>query len=115
MRLRQKIGAVLMGAALLGVSAVAVAPAAEAAGYTTTLVTVAMRPGPGQQYGFIEWVPGGKSVLVHCYYNGPGAQSVNGDNVWYWSTYGGHTGYIAGYYLNTGHDPNTSFGGTCNV
>ena len=113
-RVRNRVAAALMLAMVFGVSA-AVAPPANAEGYTQTLVTVAMRVGPSQQHQLIVWVPGGRSVLVHCFYDGPGAQSINGDNVWYWSTYGGHTGYIAGYYLNTGHDPNRGLAGNCSV
>jgi hypothetical protein len=43
----------------------------------------------------------GSHVAVNCYALG---SSVSGDSVWYYLV-APHTGYAAGYYLNTGHDP----------
>lgn len=55
--------------------------------------------------------PANFSEQVFCYTYG---QSINGDNVWYnvassQQASGRPPAWIAGYYLNTGHDPNPTF------
>lgn len=50
----------------------------------------------------VQLVPGGDYYAIRCYVSG---QSVNGDAIWYWGRYNGLWGYVAGYYLATGHDP----------
>lgn len=53
----------------------------------------------------IQVIPSGASVKIGCYVYG---ESVNGDTVWYWLYYGGHWGYVSGWFLNTGHDPSSA-------
>lgn len=48
-------------------------------------------------------IPKGTTIWLNCYY--PGSY-VNGDNIWYDTTYNGYIGMVSGYYMNTGHDPN---------
>jgi hypothetical protein len=58
-----------------------------------------------RQCHVIETVPQGATVWVECWVR---AASVNGDNVWYHVFRNGKDGMMAGYYLNTGRDPNPS-------
>jgi len=53
--------------------------------------------------GSYATLPLGYTWIVQCYVTG---SSVNGDTVWYYGSNGGLSGYVAGYWLNTGHDPN---------
>lgn len=53
----------------------------------------------------IQIIPGGTELVLNCWTTGP---SVSGDSVWYQSTFNGHTGYSAGWYIQTGHDPVSS-------
>jgi len=55
----------------------------------------------------IQIIPGGSSIRLDCY---TVAESVNGDSVWYSTNWDGHQGYVAGYYVLTGHDPVSGLG-----
>lgn len=92
---------------------VGLAPAASASGsYETTTVAnnVLMRHCPHTtkacyQTGYLAI--SGSVVYLYCYVTG---DSVNGDKIWYdgaaADTQNG-SGYIAGYFVNTGHDPHS--------
>jgi uncharacterized protein YraI len=71
----------------------------------TTVAAVNVRQGPGTSYPITRTLPSGSVFYTTCWTTG---SSVNGDNIWYYdddqNTY--YTDFVAGYYLNTGHDPN---------
>lgn len=81
---------------------------------TSTNARVNVRTQPWTNSGIVTTVPAGTNVSVSCYRWG---ESINGDSVWYWvsvddinhSPISWPKGYIAGYYLNTGADPNPLF------
>lgn len=77
----------------------------------TPLTNLNIRAHPWSTAGYITTMPRGSDFWLHCWNWG---ESVNGDTVWYYGTWdiGGDdprewpTGWSAGYYLSTGHDPN---------
>jgi hypothetical protein len=81
---------------------------------TTTNARVNVRTQPTTNSGIVTTVSTGTTAAVSCYRFG---QPINGDSVWYWvsiddintSPASWPKGYIAGYYLNTGADPNPLF------
>jgi uncharacterized protein YraI len=93
-----------------GVPANVMAPASQT--FQTTGKNVRMRSGPGVNYPIVfTIVNAGSTVEVDCWEPGT---PVNGDSTWYSAGYAGHGGDIAGYWLNTGHDPNPNVP-ECNV
>jgi hypothetical protein len=52
-----------------------------------------------------DTIPKGASITISCWWPGT---SVNGDSVWYETHWNGWLGYVSGYYVTTGHDPNPS-------
>ena len=90
------------------VAATAEALTADAAVHTykTVGTNVNVRSTPFSGASIVTTIPkSGTNVTVTCYTDG---SSVNGDKWWYMATVNGKHGYIAGYWLNTGHDPNTA-------
>jgi hypothetical protein len=55
---------------------------------------------PSQSCTFIKTVPAGTAVHIICQHSG---QNIYGDPVWNYIQYGGGEGYVADYYVNTGH------------
>jgi hypothetical protein len=80
---------------------------------TTTTTSVNVRFSPTQFSNSAGVEPKGAPVIIMCWAAG---ESIYGDNIWYMTTnYNGvmspggdpsPQGYVTGYYLNTGHDPN---------
>ncbi|SDJ67216.1 hypothetical protein SAMN04487820_101189 [Actinopolyspora mzabensis] len=65
-----------------------------------------VRTGPATSYTALSRAPEGKSMAIDCWSFG---ESIKGDNIWYYitwvSSFDGHSGFVTGYYLNTGPDP----------
>lgn len=97
-----------------GLAVAAVAAPAFANGTFKTLDNLNLRECPivGSGCPVDVVVPKGTYLDLQCWYPGT---SVSGDTVWYYTNYtsGGTTyyGMVAGYYMNTGHDPNPSVAG----
>ncbi len=80
---------------------------------TTTRANVNVRASPTQSSGSAGIESSGTTVVIMCW---AGGESIYGDDIWYMTSNfdgiedpGGNPapqGYIAGYYLNTGNDPN---------
>ena len=107
------LGLLVVASVMVGLGVAAAQPASASGSvnlYVTTNAPVNERWQPTT--GSNSWgvVPSGATVLVHCWVYG---QNINGDTIWYFVQYpwpgttgAGTDGYITGYYLNTGHDPN---------
>ncbi len=72
-----------------------------------TLANVNQRAQPNTSSAIVTTVPAGFGVALECWTEG---QNINGDNIWYMTDLEvadlpAPRGYIAGYYLDTGHDP----------
>lgn len=50
----------------------------------------------------IQLIPGGSQIVLTCWTTGT---VESGDSVWYRTTWGDRTGYVAGFYVMTGQDP----------
>lgn len=50
-------------------------------------------------------IPNNTYIYLNCWAYGT---SINGDNIWYNAWYGDYTGMVAGWYMETGADPNPS-------
>lgn len=82
---------------------------------TTTKTSVNTRVSPTQFSGSTGVEPNGAVVIIMCWATG---ETIYGDNIWYMTTnYDGvespggdptPQGYVTGYYLNTGKDPNAA-------
>jgi hypothetical protein len=98
---------VLAGVLASGVIASA-APAAAATApsktFPTTVADVHVRslPRTGRGSKKVKVLPAARTaVTVSCYVSG---QAIGGDRIWYRIT-APAAGYVAGFYLHTGHDP----------
>jgi hypothetical protein len=70
--------------------------------YQTGVAGLLVRNAPSASAAIVGVLgPAGSRVAVNCYALG---RSVSGDSVWY-HLVAPHTGYAAGFYLNTGGDP----------
>ena len=98
------IAALAASAALISVTSFGSSPASAADLLVTTTTNVYEHSSASTSTASREeLIPGGTAVEIVCYTTGP---SVGGDTVWYFeSPKPNDTGFIAGYYLNTGHDP----------
>lgn len=81
---------------------------AVASTYQATYATVNVyaRTAPSTTASTTYLYQGGQVVYYYCYTTGT---SVNGDNVWYWTRpnpQSSYAGYVAGWWLETGADPN---------
>lgn len=110
--LRRLITVTLCTLALLAGGVVA---SSAAHAWTTTAqatVNVYERTGPSTSYPAIRMLQGGEIFYISCYKLG---QSINGDPYWYYGKVNlteTVQGYVAGYYLTTGHDP-SPYTGPC--
>ncbi len=94
---------------LLGTSGVATAEPFPCGGRGTcaeNLIELNVRLGPSLSEPVMSRAPQGKWMALHCWTYG---DVIHGDSVWYhitWvSSFDGHSGYVAGYYMDTGPDP----------
>jgi hypothetical protein len=116
------IGAVGLGLfGLVGPASATVVPASNQMWHCTGApsvwcappkTTVNMRVAPNESAQSLDTLPPSDNAVLGCWASG---QSVNGDNIWYnsfdyqWDNgnyLNGPNGYIAGFWLNTGADPN---------
>ena len=81
----------------------------------STTARVNLRVGPTLNDKVVITMIKGARFAPECWTYGT---SVNGDNIWYWGTHRESAdvmppqwerGYVAGYYLATGKDPNPAF------
>jgi hypothetical protein len=91
--------AVTTGLAVTGFAA----PATAAGNYFQTLDYLNLRECPSTSCTVLTVIPINTTLYLNCWWPGT---SINGDNVWYDTTYGGQEGMVSGYYMNTGADPN---------
>jgi hypothetical protein len=96
---------VLAGSALAVGVAAAPAAAATTSGpvFHTTVTGLRVRSGPSTNYRQLGVLgAAGSPVKISCWYYG---QSIVGDSIWYRISTP-RSGYVSGYYVDTGRDPN---------
>lgn len=80
---------------------------------TSTTDRLNLRPQPNTSGDAVTTMPAGARFRLWCWTS---SQSINGDTIWYWGRYEPSIdtspitwpiGWAAGYYLATGHDPNS--------
>jgi len=103
LRSRKILGGMALAGALTGAIAFPAAASAASREFATVGTNVNVRSCATTSCSVVATLgPSGSPWIVQCYKTGT---SVSGDNVWYYGSYGGLSGYIAGYWLSTGTDP----------
>jgi uncharacterized protein YraI/surface antigen len=90
----------VVGASALALVGATAVPAGAISAPIKTTAAVNMRTGPSTSYSIVAVIPAGVSPSFNCWKQG---QNVNGVDVWFNVTYGGHTGYYASYYDNSSY------------
>lgn len=112
----RRIRTILTAALFAPLLALALASPAGAVIYypwqgTYATVNVYGRTAPSTTASHVYLYQGGQIVYYTCWTTGT---SVSGDDIWYLTrpnpTDSADQGYVAGWYLETGHDPNPSVG-----
>lgn len=109
---RRALVAIALGLALL---VTGTTPASAVIYYpwqgTTATVNVYGRTAPSTAASHVYLYQGGQVVYYTCWTTGT---PVSGDDIWYLTrpnpSLPQYQGYVAGWYLTTGHDPNPSVG-----